>query len=375
MPGRRCANVPARSVPSRSPTVALPGRPDSLTTGRAAPGRTNRYVTKGTGADRSAHADVLERLREFQALRLAERGGPLADDRLQIPARAVRARAVADLADVGLERGDLQMDRALDVDVHVGPIAAPDVHLSHLVRLEPLAQQLREDQRVPGRWVYRVQAGVAGRPVVGVVDVALGAPAGRRVLADHHVRLEAANLADDVAPESDRVHEDAVLVVQEHQLLHAEPVAGLALLDPANLGQLRGRHGAIRRALVAGRAEHVVDLFALLGPLADRSGRHEFGVVWVRHDDENAACLILLLVRHPDLSLLRPWPCLSWLRSWPASTREATAQARPEQSPAPRRRGARHRTPPAPVTIANRQERRQNECPGRRDSLDGRPTH
>src|SRR3954464_7756940 len=117
MPGRRCANLPARAVRIRVPTAALPGRPKGLTPGPAAPGSTIRELATRTAG--SAHADVLERLCEFEALWLAERGGPLADDRLEIPARAVRSRAVADLAYVRLERLDLQVDRALDVDVHV----------------------------------------------------------------------------------------------------------------------------------------------------------------------------------------------------------------------------------------------------------------
>ena len=162
-----------------------------------------------------AQPDVLVRLGEREALVLAGRRGPLADHRLQIPARTIRARAVANLAEVGLERRDLQVDRVLDVDEDVREVGAAEVDLFDLVRLEALAEQLREDERIARGGVDRVEGGVAAGPVVGVVDVALGRPAGRRVLADDDVRLEAADLADDVAAQAERVLEDAVLIVRE----------------------------------------------------------------------------------------------------------------------------------------------------------------
>ena len=164
--------------------------------------------------------------------------GALADDFGHVPVGG--ARAVVDLALVGLERLDLRLDRIGDVDPDVGVVRPADVGLADLVRLEPFGQQLREDVRVARRGVDRVEGGVAGRAVVRVIDVALGRLAGRWVLADDDVRLEAPDLADDVLPKLERVLEDAVLVAEEDDLADAEASGGRLLHLAAGLGQ-RGR--------------------------------------------------------------------------------------------------------------------------------------
>src|SRR3712207_6138363 len=58
----------------------------------------------------------------------------LADELGEVPVR--RAGAVTDLALVGLEGLDLEVDRLGDVDPHVGRVGPADVDLLDLVRLE-----------------------------------------------------------------------------------------------------------------------------------------------------------------------------------------------------------------------------------------------
>jgi len=93
------------------------------------------------------------------------------------------------------------VEGAGDVDPGVGAGGAVDEHRADVVRLEPLGPQLGEDQAGLGRWEDRVERGVCGSPVVGVVHVARPVVAHRGVAADHRVGPEAADQPGEVAPE------------------------------------------------------------------------------------------------------------------------------------------------------------------------------
>src|SRR5215217_8121991 len=87
-------------------------------------------------------ANVLVRLGVLQPLGLAHGRRALADHGLKIPARTIWPGAIPHLADVRLERRDLQVDRALDVHVDIRRARPTELQLAYLVRLETFAQQL-----------------------------------------------------------------------------------------------------------------------------------------------------------------------------------------------------------------------------------------
>src|SRR5439155_1083093 len=89
--------------------------------------------------------------------------GPAADHRRRVP--------VAHLAPVLAQRADLEIEHAGDVHESVGPLRAVHPHLPHVVRLEPLVEQLGEDEARPGRGKDRVEDHVGRHAVVGMVEV------------------------------------------------------------------------------------------------------------------------------------------------------------------------------------------------------------
>ena len=87
-----------------------------------------------------------------------------------------------------------------------------------------------------------------------VVEAAL------RVLGDHEVGPEAADLADDVPSQVERRHEIAVRVAEMDDLADAEDVGRGALLGDAGGGQLLRRHVRVLGALAAVGRDDVVHL-------------------------------------------------------------------------------------------------------------------
>ncbi len=177
---------------------------------------------------------------------------------------------------------------ARHVDPQVRPLDAADQHLAHLPRLQPLVEQLREVEAVARRRVDRGQRGLAGGQVIGMGDERVAVRAALRVLGDHQVRPEAADLAHDVAPQVEAGLQVAVRVAEVHDLADAQHVRGGALLGDAGGGQLLRRHRWVLGALAAIGGDHVVDARARGGQGGDGRRGAELGVVGVAEDDERA---------------------------------------------------------------------------------------
>jgi len=98
-------------------------------------------------------------------------------------------------------------------------------------------------------------------------------------------------LADDAADLAAKLHrglELAVLVAEEDEALHADRLAGGALLALARRRHLRRRHLRVVRALLAAREHAVRDVRALSGPGRDRPRAAEVDVVGVGEDGHRA---------------------------------------------------------------------------------------
>src|SRR5436305_13145779 len=108
---------------------------------------------------------------------------------------------------------------------------------------------------VAGRGVNGVERRVTRSAMIRVVEVLLGVPAAGRVRADDDVRLEATDLAHEIAAELERVREHAVFVSQEDDLLDAQHAGRSLLLDAPHLRQRSGALMDIARPSVAAGAE------------------------------------------------------------------------------------------------------------------------
>jgi hypothetical protein len=167
------------------------------------------------------------------------------------------------------------------------------------VRLELLvAPELGEHLSCRCVGIDRAQRHLTGRDVVGVVDVALVGDAEPRIHREDHVGLVDADLARDVLAHLERRIEVAVLVAQEDDVLHAEDLRGLALLRVSHVAQLVARHVRVLRTRCAVRDHAVRDLDARLGPLRDRAGHAELGVIGMRIDDHRPLDLEVLVEAH-----------------------------------------------------------------------------
>src|SRR2546430_8926503 len=108
-----------------------------------------------------------------------------------------------------------------------------------------------------------------------MVEVLVAVPAHRRVAADDHVRPDPSDDTREVAPQRDGRLDDAVLIPEKDDVLHAEDLGGgprLALAD-------RDQPGVVGRVLVgagaAGRDQTEHDVSSLTRPAADAAGDRE----------------------------------------------------------------------------------------------------
>src|SRR5256885_7771188 len=151
------------------------------------------------------------------------------------------------LALVRLERGDLSVDRSADVEPDVRVSCPEEEHARPAVMFQPTGQLLREEE-VVARRDDPVEPAPAGHAVVGMNLVM--AP---RIVREDELRLV---LADDPAYLTAKIHSDfefAILVTQEDEFLHADRLAGRALLALSRFGHLLRRRLRIMRALLSAR--------------------------------------------------------------------------------------------------------------------------
>ena len=103
------------------------------------------------------------------------------------------------LAYMGLERSNLQIDRAADVHIDVTLHARSDVHFAHFMGKETLLFELLEEIGLTAGWKDRVHGGCADRAVIGVIDAAHRCKHDGWVHGDDHFGAETANFAHEAA--------------------------------------------------------------------------------------------------------------------------------------------------------------------------------
>src|SRR5581483_12353324 len=176
----------------------------------------------------------------------------------------------------------LHLDRLGDVNVRIGLLRAqPKVR--DLERLQALVQELGELRPGGGVGHDRAQGELAGRPVIGVVDVpAVARPQARRIRGDHHVRPDPADLAGHRAARLQVDLELAIAKPQEGDAANPQHLGRgplLAFAHPSDL--LPSRAGLVGPGRPVGD-HHVVDVGPLARPQGHRASAHELGVVGVR---------------------------------------------------------------------------------------------
>ena len=170
----------------------------------------------------------------------------------------------AKLRFVAEECGDFAVDARGDVDVGIGLEGEEHVQLGDAVGLQTLFEKLREDERDDGAGEDGVRGGLAGGPVIRMVDVPVVDEDRRRIMANDAVRANLADDAGDIAADVERRLKNAIGIAQEDDVLHADDASG-AIGDDA-----------------------VGDFRTFVNPAGDAPGNTEFDIVGVRGDDEDA---------------------------------------------------------------------------------------
>ena len=150
---------------------------------------------------------------------------------------------------------------------------------------KPFGEEIGKGQAVAGGRKDRVERRLAGRAVVGMVDVALLVPADGRILANDDVRPQLPDDADQLPAHRQVGYEHRVRVAQEDDVADTQHVAGGPLLGLAGLDQQLRGHRRIVAALVAAGQQDVGQLVPLGRPASNRTGANELGVVGVGDDD------------------------------------------------------------------------------------------
>ena len=197
-----------------------------------------------------------------------------------------RLAHVVGLALVLEQRRDLAVERRGHVDDDVGGWPAHHPDLGDLPVGQPLvADQLGVRERVARVGVDRPPRRVAGGHVVGVA----GADAGEvplRALHEHPLRAHLADHPGDVTAQLvGRLHLPVPIAEQPH-VVHAEHLAGRALLGHPDVRDVLAGHGGVEPAGVTGGHQAVGHRDARVGPLRDRAAGPVVDIVGMGDDDE-----------------------------------------------------------------------------------------
>src|SRR5438132_9785146 len=131
-----------------------------------------------------------------------------------------------------LQRFDLLVERAADVEPDVRLSGAEEQHARHAVLLQLPLELLGEEEMI-ARGDHAVETAPAGGAMVGVdLVVAPG------VVREDGVGLVLADRAADLAAKAHRHLELTVLLPEKYELLHADGLARGALLALADLRDL-----------------------------------------------------------------------------------------------------------------------------------------
>src|SRR5919109_2109622 len=204
----------------RSVAAPVPGRAFRFGSGPPPQGPPRRIIgsCRGSSGASSVEHDGQEGLRHADPLRLADQPRPLAHLLRELVASA-------DLAGVAEQRLEARLERVGHVDPQVRLLDAGEQDLAPLPRLEALvARQLGEVQAVARRRVNGGERRLPGGEVVGMSDERVVVESPLRVLGDHEVGPEAADLARDVAPQAQRRRQVPVRIVEMDDLGDAQNV-------------------------------------------------------------------------------------------------------------------------------------------------------
>jgi hypothetical protein len=157
------------------------------------------------------------------------------------------------------------------------------------VRIETLGEELGEDASCFGGREDRVQGGARHRAVIGMVQVLVAVPPRGRIAAHDDVRALLADDPREIAPEGERRLDDAVLVAEEHDVLHAEDPCRVVKLALATGNEAVSERRVLVGAGAAGGDEAERDGPALARPAGHGPRDRELDVVRMRGDAEDRA--------------------------------------------------------------------------------------
>ena len=166
-----------------------------------------------------------------------------------------------------------------------------DEHALDVVRVEPLGEQLGEDEPRLRRGKDGVERHVRRHPMVGMIHVALAVEAHRRVPAHHGVGHVPADYAREIPPQGDGGLEHAVLVAEKHDVADAERLAGPPLLLFAYRDQRFSCHVQRRRLIgprAAARDADGDDAAPRARPLGERPSHGELLIIGMGVDAHRA---------------------------------------------------------------------------------------
>ena len=187
------------------------------------------------------------------------------------------------------QRREFDIPRAGHVQdgVRLAGERAPD--LARHVRFQPLGEQFGEVGFVVRGGEDRVEDGLSGGAVIGVVE-SVGGKKILRIAGDEDIGLFASDDADDLAAQIQVWDEVAVLEVQKVNRLRADHFRGRVLFVMSQRAQVGGSHffcGGVVEAFVAAGQQIICDLVSGARPLCQRRAAKKFWIIGMSQNHEN----------------------------------------------------------------------------------------
>src|SRR6266480_883821 len=237
--------------------------------------------------------------------------GVLDADRLPRPERVLaeelveEADPLGELARVSGKRLDLRVEEPGDVLGAVGLVRPAEPHVVDVLRLEALTELLAEEVRVAAAGEAAVERDPSGRPMVGVVVVAVLEEDRGRIAADHRFGADLADPAGGRLADDARVLELAVVRREHADAREPEHLGGGLGLFPPRRRELLTARRRIAGTPVAVREDQQVDLAPGPGPSCHRAAGADLGIVRMREHGQDRTGLRggLGVLRHGSLPL------------------------------------------------------------------------